>query len=194
MQSASRLECEAAVMIQNGVVGTLLRSSNSWICSGAEWPPESAATTTSATNDSTLADRVWKNEGVGSGNAAGWAWWVRVTFASPLDKDSSEMSRDAGQREYYWDLLFPTIEGANEFLEYVRDVRGFKAEEELYSSHDEEIEGDMGADAIAHGDVGSGVSHDRESDDEEGDGGRCSYRKIFGVRRHDGVVLFIGDD
>ncbi|KAJ3102700.1 hypothetical protein HDU96_009541 [Phlyctochytrium bullatum] len=43
---------------------------------------------------------------------------------------SGNAQQSEGANEYWWDLVFSTLDGANEFLEYIRDVRGVKPDED----------------------------------------------------------------
>ncbi|KAJ3400677.1 hypothetical protein HDV05_000980, partial [Chytridiales sp. JEL 0842] len=106
MGEASEIERVLAMKIQNGAVGHV---------SAGPQPLQQGVR------------RKDKFEG-GVGNTGGWGWWVRVVFKAPDGKGKQREEEEGGGSggEYWWDLVFGTIDAANEFLEYVRDVRGVK--------------------------------------------------------------------
>ncbi|KAJ1565921.1 hypothetical protein HK096_006731 [Nowakowskiella sp. JEL0078] len=112
-----------------------------------------------------------------AGNAAGWGWWVRVVFAKP-ELDVSGGAVDMENDEFWWDIVFSTMDSANEFLEYIRDVRGVRSSE----SDDIHIYDESSTALMSPSPVPGG------EDEEDGD------RNLFKMTRKDGVVLVIGDD
>ncbi|KAJ3062879.1 hypothetical protein HK102_008638, partial [Quaeritorhiza haematococci] len=147
---------EVACLIQNGCIGECKVPSSSSSSSGSRSGTGIGGSMGRRRRSSAAAMNA---ENFGAGNAAGWAWWVRVVFESPVpsssgtsgatmedqvpDTDShpssppSPTSKDnqhqpptfidfTPTREYWWDLVFTTMESANEFLEYVQSVRGVR--------------------------------------------------------------------
>lgn len=87
-----------------------------------------------------------------SGNAGGWQWWVRVAFkmhngsssscctsyqaatesntSSASVRDSQSSLNGAAVGEYWWDLMFTSMTGVNDFLEHIQALRGVKPDED----------------------------------------------------------------
>ncbi|KAJ1552964.1 hypothetical protein HK096_009738, partial [Nowakowskiella sp. JEL0078] len=63
-----------------------------------------------------------------AGNAAGWGWWFYVLFAKP-DLSISGDPVDVDNDEFWWDIVFSTMDSANKFLEYFRGVHGVRSSE-----------------------------------------------------------------
>ncbi|KAI8806471.1 hypothetical protein BJ742DRAFT_870568 [Cladochytrium replicatum] len=100
-----------------------------------------------------------------SGNAAGWGWWVRMFCSKDIE--------GAEPIEYWFDFMFSTMGSSNEFLAYIRDVRGVNLED------GEDGNEASGFDELAA--VEDGREHELEGD-------------LLSKRRKDGVVFVIGDD
>ncbi|KAJ3130518.1 hypothetical protein HK098_000083 [Nowakowskiella sp. JEL0407] len=136
---------------------------------------------------------LFRRKNVDPGNAAGWGWWIRIVFSKPVfaenpsDQSTPDSNRkDGTEEEYWWDIVFSTMDSANEFLEYIRDVRGVKPsdgdEESEISEHEYPASPTAGA---------LSSSPEQVVDD---DGEEHRDRRLFGKPRKDGVVLIIGDD
>ncbi|KAI9360473.1 hypothetical protein DFJ73DRAFT_83911 [Zopfochytrium polystomum] len=195
--------------------GKLSGARGAWLCSGAEYPM--AGVTSGA--EETEEQRKWRKLGVGAGNAAGWVWWVRVVFSAPgattdgapvplqtfaaseADPEATPTpapsipttaTATASEAEHWWDLLFSTMDAANEFLEYVRDVRGVR--------EDGDDDGDfmMPMSPTSLGGAGPGGRRHGSGTGTDGldDDGDEEYpdRRLLQNGTRDGVVLVIGDD
>jgi hypothetical protein len=138
------------------------------------------------------------------GNTSGWGWWVRVVFAVHDDDDvkgkqkvGEEKLSDTEtrpQQEYWWDLVFATISAANEFLEYVRDARGVKMDDDVSSLpiHDR---ADVYDPYSGNGEFSHEVDADMEEHEEgEEEDGAGRDLKLLKRLRPDGVAFVIGDD
>ncbi|KAJ3217938.1 hypothetical protein HDU67_006966 [Dinochytrium kinnereticum] len=227
VREASVPEREVAMLIQNGAIGTVAVRGYDGVASklqentlrrksadpsnsdgaGERLPPSSS----SSSKRPSRKGRSSSGFGFGrthseTGSTAGWEWWVRVVFAPPME----------GGEEYWWDLVFSTLDGANEFLEYVRDVRGVKPDEEeapVPRTNAFEEDGDEGDQDDVFGP--SGVSGLDEIDMEiasvgsvssasRKDGGHAGSfvalaagsrdMRLKGRVRRDGVAFLIGDD
>ncbi|KAJ3397025.1 hypothetical protein HDU92_001038 [Lobulomyces angularis] len=58
------------------------------------------------------------DESIGTGNAAGWSWWIRIYLRQQITPDTAIQSD-----LLWWDLLFVNLDAADEFITYLRRVR-----------------------------------------------------------------------
>ncbi|KAJ3104138.1 hypothetical protein HDU97_009489 [Phlyctochytrium planicorne] len=235
VREATIPEREVAMLIQNGAIGTLAVRGYQGASASSKVPDRATSRRLSETSISpqegqpsappTGERRSGRRSRTSSsgfsfgrtssvGSTAGWEWWVRVVFAAPSEESlSGNQGSDAPPREFWWDLVFSTLDGANEFLEYVRDVRGVKPEDgdalpqQLSSSlgsgprafpdvdgeDDDGFGGDDGDEDLASaGSVGSASRKDEGSFVALAAGSRDM--RLKGRVRSDGVAFLIGDD
>ncbi|KAJ3347355.1 hypothetical protein HDU83_002164 [Entophlyctis luteolus] len=162
VEEAPLLEQKVASLVQNGAIGVIKVVEDVWPIVPV-----------------TEKDRR-------AGATSGWDWWVRVVFRQP-DTNANEASEErAAPQEYFWDLVFATLDGANEFLEFVKAVRGVKPmhETELMfeESRQEDVYLEDGDDE--HGSGGAGDGEDTAGRD----------MRLFERVAWDGVEVVIGDD
>ncbi|KAI8818673.1 uncharacterized protein EV422DRAFT_161675 [Fimicolochytrium jonesii] len=98
-----------------------------------------------------LPDWGWSAEGeCVEGSTAGWSWWVRVVFRDPIPPPSSQSDGQTPQdgpnpamaalprrppsaidmgesNNCYWDLVFGSLDSANEFIQFLRETRGSRS-------------------------------------------------------------------
>ncbi|TPX72680.1 hypothetical protein SpCBS45565_g00070 [Spizellomyces sp. 'palustris'] len=144
------------------------------------------------------------------GNTAGWGWWVRIVFGDrklPSVDEASIEQRSVPQagddvttesmarpnrppsttaptppNERYWDLVFRSLEGANELLDLLRDARGVKADidyDQNFAVREDIIEVDAPGKSNGESDHAFGPP-DMES----------RHHRV----REDGVEFVLGDD
>ncbi|RKO93564.1 hypothetical protein BDK51DRAFT_34053 [Blyttiomyces helicus] len=135
----------------------------------------------------------------GSGCAAGWGWWVRVGFGAVTPQSAAASSAvdetpaapaqppptaDATTTPHWWDLVFTTLDGANEFLEFVRNARGVKgsaSDDGVPVIDEEEYEDEEVVEPPAEEPEWTEPPADLDA-------------RLLGKVRRDGVVFVIGDD
>ncbi|KAJ3230340.1 hypothetical protein HDU81_004588 [Chytriomyces hyalinus] len=138
VEEAPLLEQNIATLVQNGAIGVVRAVEGEWPIGGGS----------SSSSNVSVEDKKAR-----AGATSGWEWWVRVVFKdsesaegqpnsassdTPGPSSNNSSSSMAGERtgsgrhdssapkEYFWDLVFSTLDAANEFLEFVKDVRGVK--------------------------------------------------------------------
>ncbi|KAJ3407448.1 hypothetical protein HDU80_008760 [Chytriomyces hyalinus] len=216
VEEAPPLEQNIATLVQNGAIG-IVRAVE------GEWPIGGGSSSSSSSSSVSLEDKKAR-----AGATSGWEWWVRVVFKdcesaegqpnsassdTPGPSSNASSSSMAGERtgssgrhdsaapkEYFWDLVFSTLDAANEFLEFVKDVRGVKPvheTEEMAISNgfasEEEEEKEVGTNEGANAREPFAADFPAAKEEfEEIEFARDS--RLFDRVAWDGVGLVIGDD
>ncbi|KAJ3009726.1 UNVERIFIED_CONTAM: hypothetical protein HDU68_002534 [Siphonaria sp. JEL0065] len=191
VEEASLLEQKVAALVQNGAIGVVRVVEDEWPIGGVK--------PSGSTNAMDKARR--------AGATSGWDWWVRIVFKESegsLPLDSPSISTNEGScnnDEYFWDIVFATLDAANEFLEFVKDVRGVKPVHETEDMaaasgfENDELHLHQHESALEHtfdGDDGLLSTSPRGEEFEDIDFARDS--RLFDKVAWDGVGLVIGDD
>ncbi|KAI9341729.1 hypothetical protein BDR26DRAFT_860181 [Obelidium mucronatum] len=198
VEEASLLEQKVAALIQNGAIGVVKVVEDEWPIGGVK--------------SSGVSSNIEKARRAGA--TSGWDWWVRMVFKEPVESSESTTSHKvsgmadspsssasvsspsssvpvATSGEYFWDIVFATLDAANEFLEFVKDVRGVKPVHET-----EEMAAVSGFenDELISGDGRNEDLLSQSAGDEFEDIDFARDSRLFDKVAWDGVGLVIGDD
>ncbi|KAJ3111096.1 hypothetical protein HK100_002806 [Physocladia obscura] len=210
VEEAPVLEQKIAALVQNGAIGVVKVVEGEWpvggggsgggdksrkagTTSGWEWWLRVVFKTPQSSSNIVAGKIPLPGEEENQESAA--------AIAGSLENSSAEYSAtgDSSAGEYFWDLVFASLDAANEFLEFIKDVRGVKPihETEDMSVFDHGISGSSGNGGTSGGGAVTADDEYQENggnsfDFEETDFARDS--RLFEKVAWDGVCLVIGDD